>query len=92
MKYSEKFDLILVELNKLDGLEEKLDVLEEKFDELEEKAKKLDSLERDVHGLKRQIMKSTAELKAMDELIFDELERVHDILDKHKNDRSVHTA
>ena len=33
---------------------------------------KLDTFEEDVNTLKRQIMKSTAELKAMDEMISDE--------------------
>ena len=61
---------------------EKLDLLLEK----------VDSIERDVNNIKRQIMKSTAELKAMDEMILDEVERVHGILDKHKADKTVHTA
>ena len=37
-------------------------------------------LERRIKELKRQQMKDTAELKAMDEIIFDEVERVHEIL------------
>lgn len=61
---------------------EKLDLLLEK----------VDSIERDVNNIKRQIMKSTAELKAMDEMILDEVERVHGILDKHRADKTVHTA
>ena len=52
----------------------------------------IQDVKKDVHALKRQIMKSTAELKAMDEMILDEVERVHGILDKHKEDKSVHTA
>lgn len=61
---------------------EKLDILLEK----------VTGLEKDLNTLKRQVMKSTAELKAMDEMILDEVERVHRILDKHKSDNSVHTA
>lgn len=61
---------------------EKLDLLLEK----------VSGIETEVNNLKRQQMKSTAELKAMDELIFDEVERVHAILDKHKEDKKVHTA
>ncbi len=53
---------------------------------------KVASIEKDLNTVKRQIMKSTAELKAMDEMILDEVERVHRILDKHKADNSVHTA
>ena len=37
-------------------------------------------------------MVSTAELKAMDSMILDEVERVHEILDKHKADTRVHSA
>ncbi len=49
---------------------EKLDLLLEKVGDLERRMKEL----------KRQQMKDTAELKAMDEIIFDEVERVHEIL------------
>ena len=49
---------------------EKLDLLLEKVGDLE----------RRIQELKRQQMKDTAELKAMDEIIFDEVERVHEIL------------
>lgn len=61
---------------------EKLDIILEK----------VSSLEKDLNAVKRQVMKSTAELKAMDEMILDEVERVHGILDKHKEDKTVHTA
>ncbi len=61
---------------------EKLDLLLEK----------MTTVENEVAKLKRQVMKSTAELKAMDEMILDEVERIHDILDKHKADKIVHTA
>jgi septal ring factor EnvC (AmiA/AmiB activator) len=68
---------------------EKLDLILEKVSILDEK---VTGLEKDINSVKRQIMKSTAELKAMDEIILDEVERVHGILDKHKKDKSVHTA
>ncbi len=68
---------------------EKLDLILEKVTTLDEK---VTGLEKDLNSVKRQIMKSTAELKAMDEMILDEVERVHGILDKHKEDKSVHTA
>ena len=61
---------------------EKLDLLLEK----------VTGLEKDLNAVRRQVMKSAAELKAMDEMILDEAERVHGILDKHKSDKSVHTA
>ena len=31
-------------------------------------------------------------MQAIDEAILDEVERVHEILDKHKADKTVHTA
>ena len=49
---------------------EKLDLLLEKVGDLERRIKEL----------KRQQMKDTSELKAMDDIIFDEVERVHEIL------------
>lgn len=68
---------------------EKLDLILEKVSTLDEK---VTGLEKDVNAIKRQVMKSTAELKAMDEMIFDEVERVHSILNKHKEDKTVHSA
>ena len=61
---------------------EKLDLLLEK----------VELIENDLSNLKRQVAKSTAELKAMDDMILDEVERVHTILDKHKENKSVHYA
>lgn len=46
----------------------------------------------DVARLKRQLMESTAKLSGMDSLILEEVERVHDILDSHKADKTAHTA
>ena len=71
---------------------EKLDLIISKLDKIDSLENKIDSLEKDVNTLKRQVMKSTAELKAMDEMILDEVERVHSFLDKHKEDKTVHTA
>lgn len=68
---------------------EKLDLI---LSEMQDMKTEIQDVKKDVHALKRQIMKSTAELKAMDEMILDEVERVHEILDKHKADKSVHTA
>lgn len=53
---------------------------DEKFDLILEKLEKLDKLESDMRELRRQQMKDTAELKAMDSLILDEVERVHEIM------------
>lgn len=70
-------------------LDQKLQPIKNEMQDINQKAT---DLEKDVNAVKRQIMKSTAELKAMDELILDEAERVHEILDKHKENKTVHTA
>ncbi len=48
----------------------------------------LETVNRDVKHLKKEAIK----MQAMDEAILDEVERVHSILDKHKEDTTVHTA
>jgi hypothetical protein len=44
---------------------------------------KITDIEKSVKELKKQQMRDTAELKAMDGMIFDEVERVHELLIKH---------
>lgn len=68
---------------------EKLDLILARLDWLGDE---IQDAKKDINALKRQAMKSTAELKAMDEMILDEVERVHGILERHKEDKSVHTA
>ena len=41
---------------------------------------KIGNLETEMKELKRQQMRNTAELKAMDSMILDEVERVHEIM------------
>lgn len=48
----------------------------------------LETVKQDVKHLKKEAIK----MQAMDEAILDEVERVHCILDKHKEDKTVHTA
>lgn len=55
----------------------------EKLDLILEKITLLDS---EIKDLKMQQLKSTAELKAMDSLILDEVERVHEIMLKRTED------
>ena len=50
------------------------------------------SIKSDMPKLKIQVLKIKAELKGMDELILDEVERVHTILNKHMENKTVHTA
>lgn len=71
---------------------EKLDVILSRLDKLDSMESEMQDLKKDIGNLKRQVMKSTAELKAMDEMILDEVERLHGILDRHKADKSAHTA
>lgn len=67
---------------------EKLDLILEKLGTLEGEVTEINSQ----MATKRQLIESTAKLKAMDEMILDEVEKVHSILDKHKADKTVHTA
>ena len=57
--------------------EEKLDLILDEIKNLKSEVKYLKS---EVQDIKRQQMKNTAELKAMDDIIFDEVERVHEIM------------
>lgn len=68
---------------------EKLDLILEKISNLENE---ISDLKNEVKDTKRQQMKYVAELKAMDSMILDEVERVHEILMQHKKDTSKHTA
>ena len=71
---------------------EKLDLILSRLDKMDSLESEIQDMKKDISAVKRQVMKSTAELKAMDEIILDEVERVHLILDKHKKDKSVPTA
>lgn len=71
---------------------EKLDLILSKLDKIDSLENEIQEIKKDINSVKRQIMKSTAELKAMDKLILDEVERVHEILDKHEQNKSIHTA
>ena len=86
MTDNEKLDLVLSEIQDM-----KSDMLDMKSDMLDMKSEVLDT-KKDVNSLKHQLVISTADLKTMDKAILDEVERIHGILDKHKADKSVHTA
>ena len=79
----------MTDSQKLDLLLEKMDSFENKMDSFENR---MDNFETELNKIKRQMLKHTAELKAMDEIILDEVERVHAILDKHKANKSIHSA
>ena len=68
------------------------DLLDQKLQPIKDE---LGTVQRDVKHLKKEAIK----MQAMDETILDEVEtildegeRVHEILDKHKEDKTVHTA
>lgn len=86
MTDGEKLDLIL---SKLDLFENEIQGMKT---EMQDMKTEMQDMKKDINAVKRQVTKSTAELKAVDEMILDEVERVHLILDKHKKDKSVHTA
>lgn len=68
------------------------ELLEEMFNGLKSMMKDIEDLKATQKDIKRQLMKSTAELKAMDDMIFDEVERVHEILNRHTDDKSLHLS
>ncbi len=61
------------------------DLLDQKLQPIKDE---LGIVQRDVKHLKKEAIK----MQAIDEAILDEVERVHEILDKHKADKTVHTA
>lgn len=82
MTDSEKLDLIF---ETLVGLDEKVAGLDEKVAGLDERVA---GLEKDMIGMKAELKN----LQHNDELILNEVERVHDILNVHMKDTSKHTA
>lgn len=58
-------------------------------------SEKLDLLLQKVAGLEKDTVDVKADLRRLhrdDDFIIDQVERVHDILDRQKEDKSVHTA
>lgn len=77
---------------RLDNLETRFDGLEVKFDGLETKVSNLQndvtSLQKDVTIMKDDIR----HIKHQQNFMFDEVERIHEIVLDHKNDTSKHIA
>lgn len=69
----------------LNSIISEIQKLSEKVDKMDEN---IETIKKDVKRLK----KDTIKLQAMDESILDEVERVHEILDKHIADPKAHTA
>lgn len=68
-----------------DSIISEIHKLSDKVDKMDEN---IETIRKDVKRLK----KDTIKLQAMDESILDEVERVHEILDKHIADPKAHTA
>lgn len=83
MTDSEKLDLLLAEMQgmkaDMQGMKADMQGLNGRVDSLESQMKQTERV------LKNEIRKECA-------LILDEVERVHGILEKHKADKSAHTA
>ncbi len=107
MTDSEKLDLLLSEItgvkddvqgikNNMQGIKNSMQGIKNNMQGMEDKMQNIEmeiqDVKKEAHTLKLQTMKSTAELKAMDEMILDEVERVHIILENHKANKAVHTA
>ena len=90
MTDSEKLNLIITEIQgmKTDMKDMKTDMQDMKTD-MQGMNSRIDNLELHMkqmeRNLKNEIHKECA-------LVLDEVERVHDILDRHKEDKTVHTA
>ena len=78
----EVLDLVL---DKVTGLDGKVTSLESKVTNLENDVA---TIKEDVTEIKGQIV----ELRDADRMILSEVERVHEILDIHKEDKTVHIA
>ena len=77
---------------KLQPIETRLDYLETRFDSIETKVSNLQndvaSLQKDVTIMKDDIR----HIKHQQNFMFDEIERIHEIVLDHKNDTSKHIA
>ena len=75
----------MTDSEKLDLILKKIVTLDEKIVTLDEK---ITDLEKDMVDVKADLRR----LHRDDTLILDEVERVHEILNKHKSDKVAHTA
>ncbi len=85
-------ELLLAIYNDMKSMKKDVETLKEDVGTLKEGLtvvqEEVETVKRDVKHLKKGVIK----LEAMDEAILDEVERVHEILDEHKSDKTVHTA
>ncbi len=89
MTDSEMLQLIL---NKVTGLDEKVTELDKKVTNLENDMSEVKEDIADLKGDMRDVRSDLRRVGRDCNAILDEVERVHSILDKHKEDKQVHTA
>lgn len=82
-------DILNLILSEIQDMKTRMQSLDARMQRLETRVQ---GLETELRTFKAQTLKSISELKSMDETILDEVERVHSILDKHKNGKTIHMA
>lgn len=107
MTENEKLDLIIFEMQGLkkdvqglkediQNVKEDVQVLKSDMQNVKEDVRNLKSdmrcVKKNLHSLRCQVVKSTTELRDMDEMILSEVGRVHIFLERHKADLTAHTA
>ncbi len=83
MTDNEKLDLILSEMQNM-----RIDIQDMKAD-MQSMNNRIDNVESQIKQTER-VLKN--EIRKECGLVLDEVERVHSILDKHKSDKTVHSA
>ena len=90
MTDSKKLDVILCHMQKMDERMDKMDAHMQKMDERMDKMdERMDTIESQIKQTER-VLKN--EIRNSENLILDEVERVHKILERHQNDNSKHIA
>ena len=104
MTDSKKIDVILNCMQKMDERMDKMDAHMQKMDERMDKMdahmqkmdERMDKMDARMDTIESQIKQSERvlknEIRNSENLILDEVERVHKILEKHKNDNNKHIA
>lgn len=97
MTDSAKLDLLLTEMQNMDSkiqsMDSKIQSMDSRIQSMDSKIQsmdsRIDSLESQMKQTERTLRN---EIRKECGLVLDEVERVHKILDKHKSDKTMHTA
>lgn len=77
-------------------LKEDMQTVKEDVQDLKEDVQGLKNdmyyVKKNLYSLRRQVVRSVADLRVMDEMILSEIGRVHIFLERHKADRTVHAV